>query len=388
MSISRRSYPPLLALCLSAFCLAAAGAQEEAENLDDLFADPEPDLAVQAPAVDHLAAFVQDDRIGLSGYFEATGGVGAGWTSWPVLSDPSQGFDGTVGLTATARLYLDARPDPDFRFYGAFSTTMNPLAGGGSTAWPSFGISELFIDYTWLGSVFIRMGQHGMAWGQGRLFEGITNLMSDAGGMFSLRASLPALLSGVSAVALLPPGATSYQQLAYAAKADLVFLETLLSLGVRYQKDSGPSALVSVKRTIWGVDILADAALRYTETSWNPRILAGFFKEWERAKLYGEYYYDGTAQPGLDHTAGLAFGYKDVLGTPLDLGLKWFHAFLDHSGSATAALVWKPWKYITAIVALPVAYGPDGGRYVAASNPDAAKRRLALLFGLEMKVSF
>lgn len=376
------------ALLVATLVLAASvsWAQEE-ESLDDLFDDPAGDTVSEAAPTDHLAQFVTDDKISFSGYFIAEGGVGAGWTSWPVLSDPAAGFDGTVGLTATANLYFDARPDPDFRFYGYVTTSMNPLAG--AATWSGFSIGELFIDYTWLGDVFIRMGKHDIAWGQARLFEGVTDIMADAVSGFSLRASLPTLLDGVSVIGMINRAdVTSYRQVCYAAKVDEVLFGTMLSLGARYQLDEGLNALVSVKRVLWGVDLLADAVLHYDDEAFYPRVLAGFFREWPDVKLYGEYYYDGSTEGGLDHTAGLACGFNNIVGSPLDLGLQWIHAFLDGSGSATAGITWKPWKYITATIAVPVAYGPDGSRYVTTLNDDIADRRLALVFGLEMEVSF
>lgn len=381
----RRTWGLFLALIF--FCLTGAGAQEDTENLDDLFNDPVPDEVAAAPIVDHLAGYVQKDTVTVSGSFNAKGGLLAGWKTWPVLSDLSLGFDGNVGLTAKANLYLDARPDPDFRLYGAFSSSVNPLEK--VYAWPQFAISELFVDYTLMGTLLVRLGQHGMTWGQGRLFEGITNIMSDAGGSFSLRASLPALLNGVSAVALINrDDIVSYQQACYAAKADIVVLETMLSLGARIQLDDGLKALFSLKKVLWGVDLLADVAIHKVGEDWNPRVLAGFFKEWEYAKLYGEYYGDGTSDGGFAHIAGLAFGYKDILGTPLDLGIKWLHAFADQSGSVTPAVVWSPWNHLSANVAAPFVYGPEDGRYVTSNNPDGAKRRIVIVFGLELSASF
>jgi len=360
---------------------------QEAENLDDLFSDPVEDIVVVETETDHLAQYVTDDTIRFSGSFSAQGGMAAGWTSWPDLTNPALNFDGTIGLTSTASLYFDARPDPDFRLYGYVTTSMDPLAG--SYTWSGFSIGELFIDYTWLGDVFIRMGKHSIAWGQARLFAGVTDLMADAGAGYSLRANLPTVLNGVSLVGMInKPDVTSYQQIVYAAKADEVLLGTMLSLGARYQISEGLNALFSVKRVVWGLDLLADAVVHYDAASLYPRVLAGFFKEWPEVKLYGEYYYDGATAGGTDHTAGLACGFNNIAGTPLDLGLQWIHTFYDGSGSATAGLTWKPWKYLTATLALPVAYGTDQSRYVTTSNADVSDRRLALVFGLAMDVSF
>ncbi|OHD26343.1 MAG: hypothetical protein A2Y38_00145 [Spirochaetes bacterium GWB1_59_5] len=368
------------------FAATTLGAQEEG-SLDELFSDPVEDTILVETGTDHLSQYVTEQGIKLSGSFSAEGGVAAGWTSWPVLSDPSAGFDGTIGLTSTVTLAFDARPDPDFRLYGTVTTSMDPLTV--DYTWNAFSIDELFIDYTWVGDVFIRMGQHDITWGQARLFESITDIMADAAEGFSLRANLPTVMGGVSVIGMTNrSGITSYRQIVYAAKVDEVVLETMLSLGVRYQVHEGLNALLSVKRVLWGVDLLSDVVVHYDESSMYPRVLAGFFKEWPEVRLYGEYYYDGSVSGGVDHTAGLVCGFNNIAGTPLDLGLQWMHAFIDNSGSATAGLTWKPWKYITATLALPVAYGADDSRYVTTSNSDIANRRIVLVFGIEMSVSF
>lgn len=396
---------PLVQKVLAVLLLVSAtvGLAAQEESLDDLFDDPAADTLVVETETDHLASYVTAEAIKFNGSFKATGGVAAGWTSWPRLEDPARYFDGTIGLTATASLSFDARPDPDFRLYGNVSTSMNPLSG--SNGWSGFALGELFVDYTWLDNVFIRMGQQSMSWGQGRLFEAVTNVMSDAASGFSFRASLPTLLDGVQAVALINRGAVaSWQELCYAARADKLFWGTLVSAGVRYQRDEGLKALVSVKKTVFGVDLFGDLVVYRHDASGYEQILAGFFKEWKDVKLYGEYYYNGATWPagpaetrapfdgflaaGSDHTLGLACGFNNVFGTPVDAGFKLIHTFFDGSGLAMAGLTWKPWKMISATLALPVAYGADGSRYVGPSNPDAARRRLALVFGLELSASF
>ncbi len=374
----------LLPLFMLAFATGFLWPAEE--NLDDLFASPEPDRQEEPQQKDHLASFVTEEKIKLSGYFEAIGGIGAGWTDWPELKDPGLYFDRNIGLSTSVTLYMDARPDPDFRFFGAFAATMNPM--GGSASWTQFNISELFIDYTLQDTIFIRLGQHASSWGQGRIFTE-SNLMADSEAAFSLRASLPALLNGVSAIVLAKNNAASYKDLYYAGKAELVVWNTLLSLGAKYREEVGLKGLLSVKKVILGTDILADFVL-----SWDTRpepeymLLGGFFKEWERIKLYGEYLGKLDTTGSFRHNIAMVFGYKKILGSVFNLGLDYRHEFQENSGYITSALVWKPWKYITASLTMPVVYGPAGSYYVKSKNPDPAGRRLALLFGLEMQVNF
>jgi len=236
--------------------------------------------------------------------------------------------------------------------------------------------------------VFIRLGQHASSWGQGRLFTE-SNLMAGSEEDFSLRASLPALLNGVSAIVLAKNNAASYKDLYYAGKAELVVWNTFLSLGAKYREADGLKGLLSVKKVILGTDILSDFVLTL-DAGFEPEymLLGGFFKEWERIKLYGEYLGKLDKPKSFEHYIGLVLGYKNIFGSTFNLGLDFRHEFQGNSGYITSALVWKPWKYITASLALPVVYGPADSYYVKPENPDPAGRRLALLFGLEMKVNF
>ncbi len=359
---------------------------QEEENLDSMFDDPAADTVLANTDTDHLSQFVKNDGIKFSGSFTTTGAVIAGWKSWPVISDLTSNFDGTLGLVATANLIIDAKPSPDFRLYGTVVTSMDPLT---SPTWSGIAIGELFVDYTWLENIFIRMGKYGVTWGQGKLFGTVTNIMADNSTGYALRFGFPTLLDGISISALMNRAQiSSYTQICYSMKLDKVFAGFLVSLGLRYQIDEGAKALLSMKRVIWGVDFLADVALSYKNLQWQTKIVANFFKEWPEVKLTGEYYYEGSTPGGLDHSLALACGFIDIFQTSLDFGIQWKHTFFDYSGSVNAGITWKPWKYITAILVLPLAYGPDGSRYVASANPDPAKRRIGLAFTLEMSVSF
>lgn len=374
-----------VALAAASLEAGVAGAQDE--SLDDLFDDPVEDVVLAQTDIDHLAQYTTDTGIRWGGNFNAVGGVSAGWTAWPDPSDLTAGFDGLYGLVPKATMYADARPDPDFRFYGSVVVTMDPL--NGQATWDVVSINELFIDYTWLGQVFVRLGKHDIAWGQARLFEGYTDLMADAIEGFSLRASMPTWLDGVSALVLVNDEEVfSYRQVTYAGKAELILLGGMLSVGARWQIDAGLDALVSLKKVAWHTDLFADIEYHGAADSRYAKVLAGFYREWDDLKLYGEYWYDGSNPSYFDQTFGVAFGYNNLGATTIDLGLQWIHTFVDNSGIATAGITWKPWKFIEATIAVPVAYGADASRYATSYNTDPGKRRIALVFGLEMDVSF
>jgi len=217
--------------------------------------------------------------------------------------------------------------------------------------------------------------------------------MPDLPAGFAFRLNIPTWLDGISTIVLIKDSyfesslKASYRQFCYGIKADKVLGGTFLSAGIRYQEDENFKALFSVKRVVLGVDLFGDVALGYDGLTWSPRVLTGFFKEWQDFKLYGEYYYAGTVDGLPDHTMGLAAGYNNIGETSIDLGIQWFHTFVDDSGIVTIVATWPAWKFITATIGLPIVYGSDDSRYIR-TNADPAKRRIALAFGLEFAISF
>ena len=366
-----------LAIVLVLATLASAAAQESATGtaeadeasagvLDDLFDEPAADTVVADTGEDYRETYVTAEKVALGGSFYALGGVAGGYVLWPTEDDWTSGLDRSLGAYAKTTLTLDARPSSIARVRASFVSTFIPTS---AAAWPRFSIGELYGDYAIGETVFARLGQFTSVWGQGRLFAP-GDLMSGSGSYFSLRASVPTLLDGVSFYAMTPVKMVSYQSLAYAAKADLVLAGTYLSGGVRYRETEGLRGLVSVKRVVFGTDLLADATIRWLDDSMSWSGVAGFFREWDDLKLYGEYYWAVDAAGALDHKAALAVGFNNIADTPLDFGVKARHALSDGSGVVLAAVTWSPWRYVTATVGAPFIYGDDGGYYVSHSYDD------------------
>ena len=366
----------------------------EEETLDDLFDDPflEDTVVEEDEEVDHRSQFETSDKILLRGSFSATGAAEAGWRDFPWRSGITEDFGLAPGAKARARISFDARPSSVLTIAGNIFTEIDP--GDRKNDWTDPAVGELYADYNWLDTAFIRAGKFGMRWGQGRLFSP-GNLMDGSRDGTAFRASFPTLLDGVSIVALAnddfagEDGRLSGKDLAGAGIADKVIGGVQLTAAARYQREEGLKALGSFKTVLWRIDLFSDFVFHDNDRDGRDfEVLAGFFREWEDFLLYGEYYYDNRTEGNMDHKIGLAAGYKDIFGSPFDFGIEWKHAFYDNSGRILPGIAWSPWRHIKAMAGVPVYYGGDKSRFVDEEDVFSGKRRLSLAFALELSTSF
>ena len=378
-------------------CAACLAAGAEDAGIDSLFDDPQDDIAAaEAPdtSTDHAAAFGVTEKPVFTGNFDLIGGIAAGWTEFPTRGGLRTYWDATPLADSDATFYLEARPDPTFRLHGAFVTSIDPASG--RYTWSPPVIQELFIDYTVADSVFIRAGNHTLAWGQGRLYTP-GNLLADSAAGSALRVSFPTVLSGLSVVALarngffIDPANPSYREVAYAAMADAVFGTLRASFGARY-RDAGPNpeglrALGSLKKTVSGTDVFSDVVMGGLDGFSSVVVLAGFYREWDRLKLYGEYQY-GTPESFADgHRVGLAVFVESFRGSIFDIGVKWLHSLDDRSGGAALAAKFQPAKYLSATVALPFVYGLPG-RFDILDEDHVLTQRVGIIALLKLSTPF
>lgn len=365
---------------------------QSSDSLDDLFADAEDKSLPQPDQVDHLSQFVSTSGIIIKGSFRLDGGMGAGWLNWPSLANPGLGFNGFAGFKSSAGITFDARPDPDFAFYLALATAIDPLQGAYS--WSSISVPALYVDYTIPGNILFRIGKFGQTWGQGRLFGTVTNIISDLENGFTVRASFPTIGNGLSLLGMIQPAfvasgsVPSWKSIGLAARFDQLVLSTMTSLHARFQVNEGLTGLFSLKRVIAGIDFLADFYLNYNNGRPTPKALLGGFRQFDNWVFYAEYFYNGTIDLFSDHTAAVAFGYNNIFSTKIDFGMQWAHAFIDHSGSVTAVLSWNPFKFVNANLLFPLVYGADDTRYATMDPGVPGNRRIGMIFNFRLNVNF
>jgi len=387
----------------SLFGLLTFAALSAAQNadIDSLFEDPREDIEQAreaSPQADHRSSFEKADKVVISGNFTAIGGGAFGWTEFPDPNRPELYWDRTPLASSEAAFVLNARPDPTFRFYAKYLATMKPKDG---FTWTSLTLSELFCDYIYRDFLYARFGKQTIGWGQGRLYTP-GDLMDTSEEGTSVKLSLPTVLSGVSFVALAKKTyfrdikTPSYTEVVYGAIADATLAGFRLTAGARYQKDAktadssfglGFNGLASIKRTILGTDLFADAVLKENGGAPVWSLLGGFFREWTNTKLYGEYEWDdGTAADSV-HRAGLAFTRKKLFGSGFDLGFKWLHSFSDGSGGLAVGVTASPQKHLSLSFAIPVVYGANG-RFDILDDDFILTQRLSFVALVKLNVPY
>lgn len=393
--MKNRLYAVARAAILLTAALGAYGQESTPDGvLDELFDQPAKDAVVADTGVDHTEIYGPDERLVFSGYFRALGGAIVGYRDWPVLDDLSDNLDIGAGVVAETVVSIDARPSSIASMHGSFSTKFDPA---NEFNWGKFNILELYGDYIMADAMFFRVGQFESVWGQGRIFNP-GNFMDDSDEAFTIRAAFPAFLKGVTTYAFGSGDVQSMEDLSYAAKMDLLILDTYLSGGLLYKYIDGYAGLGSIKKVILGTDLFSDVVVRYSASDvWSWEGIAGFFKEWNRLRLYGEYYIAADEAGLSDQKLGLALGVSDIFKTRIDLAVKWEQSLDDGSGICIGGISWSPLKYITANIGLPVVYGDVGTYYVDTSYVDSEDEdlevgldgyRVGLIVTLLMKITF
>ncbi len=328
------------------------------EDFDSIFDDPAEDIVVEQPAdIDYRNQFEESKKIVVKGDFVIRAGGGFGWVDEPFDGKPEI----VAGAYSKATISFDARPDPTIRIFGKLKTEMN--SDKGSDVWSKLDFVELYCDYNWLDKAFFRLGKFYMTWGQGRLFRP-ANFMEDAEDGTSFRMTMPNVLDGVSLVSLYKKRVFSDDKklhkgdLSFAGHADKTLGPINLSFAMLYNDLDGQRYSGSFKTVILHTDLFADYVLnRSDEGDITHEALAGFYKEWENIKFYGEYYYDGRIEDDIDHCIGLATDWDNLFGSPVSMRFKWLHSVSNEAGQFIGGFSISPWKHVKIHAAVPWQYG-------------------------------
>ena len=393
-----KKYSAVFAVFLSLLLLFQADLMYGADDLDSLFEDPQEDIIVEDTDIDHREELEKSEKILVRGHFSAKGALSAGWDDYPDIGNITEGLGISPGAKSVANISFDARPSSVLTIAGKVQSEIEP--DDGINEWTSPDVKELYADYNWLDKAYFRVGKYKITWGQGRLFTP-GNLMDGSEDGTTFRMNVPTFLDGLSLVALADDsfsgndGKLATKELAAAAIADKVFGGIRVSAGSRFQKEEGLRTLGSFKTVLWKTDFLSDFILHYNDN--NPEneykadyeLLAGFFRDWEDFRLYGEYYYDNRTSGNPDHNMAIAAGHKNIFSSPFDAGLEWRHSFYDNSGRFMPGITWRPWKHIKTGIAMPVYYGtPYSGKLIDEDDEVPKGKKAALLFSIELSSSF
>ena len=360
----------------------------------DLFYNPPEDIVVTETDIDHRRQFEESETITIRRSFSSTAASSVGWSGYPKANNLSEGFEATAGAVAEARLSFMARPSPIFNMGGSLYTEIDYK--NGIPDWTDIIVDELYADYILLDKIFFRMGKFPMKWGNGRLFTpGDLMALSERG--LSFRANFPTVMNGLTLVALAnryymespDAGFSIPEDLVSAALLEKVFGNVLLSLGGRFQDRDGLKTLASVKTVAFRTDVFTDFILCYdNDDNIDFQAVTGFFREWEKLMIYGEYFFNGLTDGNKDHNVGLAMGYKKIFSSPVDVGIEWRHAFIDNSGRVFPGISFSPWQHIRMNFGIPILYGDEETRMILEDRDEYDKEDISYYMPSKQGISF
>jgi len=184
--------------------------------------------------------------------------------------DPMDSLRASLG----GQIYLDARPDPNFRVFGkaGLSYAVSKQVGqAGQASDPlQIRLQELFSDFNYDNKVFFRAGKQNVKWGVGYFFS-----PADVISVGRINPMDPEVeLEGPVALKMhYPRGSTNYyvytlfdgveepSQVALAPKLEFVLGGTEIGVGGFYQKDKAPRAMLTVSSSLGNLAVFGEAVL-------------------------------------------------------------------------------------------------------------------------------
>lgn len=253
------------------------------DDVDSFFEDSEmiDEVETEGEAAPEMDLLVREDtRVGgrFSSRFEAL----SVWENYPDEDTVLEPTDSRLVPEITARIFVDARPEDDFRFYSAFdleypfsSDAQGPEA---TVAVPSIEVFELFSDFTWRQKLFFRVGKSVVNWGVGYFFSpaDVISLTpidpedpeADREGPVSFRSHLPfdvhnAYFYVVAGETIADDDEIEVSELTVAPRIELFFAGVEYGLGAFYQKDLSPRAMATVSTSVWDFDLFGEGVVSY-----------------------------------------------------------------------------------------------------------------------------
>ena len=335
----------------------ATGSQAGGTDEDDLFGGGATPLVsdVEETTEDIATILLTNDETQIGGRFSTSITGDFGWNDIARVASDFTNPDTLGQSTAlSTQLYLDARPDEDFRVFAKatvrapFDTTpapANPDDPEERTFEDIVQIDEMFADLDWNDTVFFRAGKQTLAWGVGHFFSPADLLSiaeidpedpeAELEGPIAIKTSVPLGTSGVY-LYVLPGFADEPADTGFALKGETVIGGTEITGGLIYQRDVAPAGMVTVSGSLGDVSVYAEGVLSYgsnrtfveesgfplgveavtrdDELFANATLGATYFltpDEWDSSiSVFGQYLYNGEgyADPSIlsDNAAGVA----------------------------------------------------------------------------------
>ncbi len=374
---------------------------------------------------------LNDRKLHFFGSLDLYANVGGGVKESPDFSQPAGFLGYDVGGNFTAAIGFEIRPDPSLRIRGKLSYNFP----GTENALPQ--LSEMFFDYSVLESVFFRVGIFSYTWGNSQFFQfgnlpsrslpgwsgtsslplwaqtNILTTITTQNYPVSLKMSIPMGFNTLSFLARFdlvnygnPPMGTSPspKDAGYGLEYDLVTGPIEWSLAGFYQWQLTPRSLLSMKTSVFGFDLSAEATMAFpvgiNKSGFLPYATAGggvyvggalqriyptgvfgLSREWTDAgiKVYAEYAYNSERDPGTSwlpdesgpggHNSAAGVRLSNVGQSGMTLNFLWQQNWSDWSGLVAPFIEFPAIGLASIQVGIPVLYG--------SSTSEVAGNRLA-----------
>ena len=244
------------------------------DNLDDLFGEPEAteetnddDLfgdsffteVEEDPDANPADALLSSETVTIGGSFGVSAEVNLALT-------PEDGEDAfTSGLTDLGtRLFLDARPNSDFRAFVKGDISYETTNG------VSFDLREAFADIDVDNQVFIRAGKQTINWGVGLFFSpaNLVNLETidpenpdaELAGPVAVKVQVPIDTNNATGY-LLMDDLSSAENIGVAARYEFLLSGYEFTVGGIWRNENPWAVMVTAAGNIQGIDIIEDVAV-------------------------------------------------------------------------------------------------------------------------------
>lgn len=411
----------ILISCAISFSLLADDSTLEDQFLildeDSLFGFTEEEAVIEEEQEQSVLEAMEEDNLGvvIGGRVDSQLDSLWAWNTQPWQIDQwASESRWNPGLNLD--LFVDARPDEDFRVYGKVKADYPFEEGEGQVR-----IHELFSDFNYNDRVFFRMGKQTINWNVGMLYSpaAILNidpvnpqdLQMELEGPLALKTQMP-MANSTLYLYTVANEIDDPREISWAPKFEYLLGNWELGIGGFYNAELTPKGALFLTGPLGPVDFLGEALIQngsdrlfFTDNSPQPKerdelmvsATGGFMyrNEDQRLLLLAQYCYDQEAQSFEDldleglHFAGF-HGSKTFMlneesesSQELNLSMLWLGCLSDQSGLIKPQIEWIPFDHAALAVYGNFYYGSEQSyyRFRGASSAPASELALSLRLG-------
>lgn len=417
------------------FSVSLLQAQEENSldwNIDTIFDEPTeaPDseetneevknetAPAKTPAVPtSVVNLIKRRGITFETSFEFTGGMAPGWNQAPwflhEFDDDDIRFSKNLIVKMRAYFILDSQISKDFRVRTRFYYQIPSY---------SFTLQDFYFDYTLYDTVFFRAGKYNYSWGISGNFR-FTNLLARIPenklyyhDPFIFKVDVPIGIGGIQLLTLtridLMKGNFDFlgwDDFGYGGKYNLALRWADFDLGVFYQDKTPLRSFLSIKTTLWNIELYNEWLLSVDVNNSGKvsgALNLGFMYDFFAGKfsVAGELYYNNEENAlwynpetsFLDaYTCPFIEGFNMALNLVYRFGgkanprvfLQSRYAPAQNTAQLIPGFRISPWQYLELYIAVPMALGDREGYYYTHNYLDPKNRPFSVMMLLRLRGS-